>query len=75
MRGPSLVDYDRALTCYAPRPLIDAAAAGAAKRMTSISAYIRHALVEQLRRDKERLEENEVQTRDRQINFIGVGRL
>ena len=63
MRGTSLVEYERALTCYAPRPLIDAAAAGAAKRMTSISSYIRHALVEQLRRDKVRMEENEVQRR------------
>jgi hypothetical protein len=60
MRGTSLVEYERALTCYAPRPLIDAAAAGAAKRMTSVSAYIRQALVEQLRRDKVRLG-NEVQ--------------
>jgi hypothetical protein len=63
MRGTSLVEYERALACYAPRPLIDAAAAGAAKRMTSISSYIRHALVEQLRRDKVRLDENEAQRR------------
>ena len=60
MRGkPSLEQQLKQLTIYATPVLAQAAAIGASKRMLSMSAYARCALLDQLASDGIEIAENE----------------